>query len=80
MARTTAYEAAGSRLLAAGRIAMTGVSRTAGSYGGNAVYLGLRKAGYNVVAINPSVNEVEGDPSCPDLASVTVPIVRCALF
>ena len=59
---------------------MTGVSRTADSNGGVAVYLGLRKASYDVVAINPSVNEVEGDPTCPDLASVTVPIVRCALF
>ncbi len=47
-------------MLAAGRIAMTGVSRTADSNGGNAVYLGLRKAGYDVVAINPSANEVEG--------------------
>ncbi|QIK83451.1 CoA-binding protein [Sanguibacter sp. HDW7] len=70
MARTSEFDEAGARFLAAGRIAVTGVSRTPGSHGGNAVYVGLRKAGFDVVPINPAATEVEGDPAYPDLAAV----------
>lgn len=51
------------------RIAVTGVSRTSGSHGGNIVYQRLRDRGYEVAAINPNAEEVEGDPAFPDLAS-----------
>lgn len=52
------------------RIAVTGVSRTPKDHGGNVVYQRLRERGYDVVAINPRADEVEGDPCYPDLASV----------
>jgi predicted CoA-binding protein len=56
--------------LSAGRIAVTGVSRTPAGHGSNVVYRRLRDRGYDVVAINPNAETVEGDACCPDLASV----------
>jgi uncharacterized protein len=56
--------------LAHKRIAVTGVSRDAGSHGSNAVYQRLRARGYEVFAVNPNANELEGDPSYPNLASI----------
>jgi uncharacterized protein len=52
------------------RIAVTGVSRTPGNHGSNVVYTRLRERGYQVFAVNPNADEVEGDPSYPDLASI----------
>jgi uncharacterized protein len=52
------------------RIAVTGVSRTPGDHGSNVVYKRLRDRGYQVFAVNPNADEVEGDPSYPDLASI----------
>ncbi len=52
------------------RIAVTGVSRSPSGHGSNTVYRRLKSRGYDVVAINPSTDRVEGDPSYPDLASV----------
>jgi len=52
------------------RIAVTGVSRTPAGHGGNNVYRRLRDKGYEVFAINPNAETVEGDPCYPDLASV----------
>jgi predicted CoA-binding protein len=52
------------------RIAVTGVSRTAGSRGGNVVYLRLRDRGYEVFAVNPNADEVEGDRCYSDLRSI----------
>lgn len=66
---TTVKEAA-SDFLAQKRIAVTGVSRTAGSHGSNAVYKRLRDRGYEVFAINPNASSVEGDPAYPDLHAV----------
>lgn len=43
------------------RIAVTGVSRKAQGHGSNAVYKRLRDHGYEVFAVNPSADEVEGD-------------------
>lgn len=34
----------------------------------------LREAGYTVYPVNPAVNEIDGRPSYPDLASVPEPI------
>lgn len=52
------------------RIAVTGVSRTPASHGANVVYRRLRDRGYDVVAINPNTDTVEGDKAWPDLHSV----------
>lgn len=56
--------------LAQGRIAVTGVSRSGGNHSGNAIYLRFRDRGYEVAAVNPNADEVEGDPCYDDLASV----------
>jgi uncharacterized protein len=48
--------------LACRRIAVTGVSRTDHGHGGNTVYRRLRERGYDVAAVNPNADEVEGDP------------------
>lgn len=52
------------------RIAVTGVSRTAGGHGSNAVYRRLRDRGYEVFAVNPNADEVEGDRCYHDLRSI----------
>ena len=56
----TVKEAA-STFLAHKRIAVTGVSRTAKGHGSNAVYKRLRDRGYDVFAVNPNADQVEGD-------------------
>lgn len=56
--------------LAHRRIAVTGVSRTPQGHGANVVYQRLRDRGYEVFAINPNADEVEGDPCYHDLKSV----------
>ena len=66
---TTIKEAA-SQFLATKRIAVTGVSRDPQGHGGNVVYKRLRDRGYEVFAINPHADTVEGDPCYHDLKSV----------
>ena len=62
---------ASSDFLAQKRIAVAGVSRTpGGSHGANVVYTGLRKAGYEVFAVNPNADEVEGDRCYHDIKSI----------
>lgn len=56
--------------LAEKRVAVTGVSRTPGSHGSNVVYRRLRERGYQVAAVNPNAEEVEGDHCHHDLKSV----------
>lgn len=56
--------------LAKKRIAVTGVSRKPEGHGSNAVYQRLRDRGYEVFAINPHADEVEGDRCYHDLKSV----------
>ena len=56
--------------LAGKRIAVTGVSRTPKTHGANNVYKRLRERGYEVFAVNPNTDKVEGDRSYPDLASI----------
>src|SRR5262249_58493893 len=60
---------AASEFLAHKRIAVTGVSRTPQGHGSNVVYQRLRARGYEVVAINPNAEQVEGDRCYPDLMS-----------
>ena len=52
------------------RVAVTGVSRTPGSHGSNVVYTRLRERGYEVFAVNPNADEVEGDHAYHDLSSI----------
>lgn len=62
--------AAASEFLAQRRIAVTGVSRNPSGHGSNAVYLRLRERGYEVFAVNPNAEQVEGDPCYPSLAAI----------
>jgi uncharacterized protein len=66
---TTIKEAA-TEFLTHKRIAVTGVSRTPGNHGSNVVYQRLRERGYQVFAVNPNADEVEGDPCYHDLGSI----------
>ena len=66
---TTVKEAA-AEFLAQDRIAVTGVSRHADGHGSNAVYKRLRERGYQVFAVNPNADEVEGDRSYHDLRDI----------
>jgi predicted CoA-binding protein len=52
------------------RIAVTGAFRTPKDHGSNIVYKRLRDRGYQVFAINPSTDQVEGDRCYHDLRSV----------
>jgi uncharacterized protein len=66
---TTIKEAA-TEFLTAKRVAVTGVSRDAKGHGSNVVYQRLRQRGYEVFAVNPNSQTVEGDASYPDLKSI----------
>src|SRR5215470_10059645 len=61
---------AASAFLANKRVAVTGVSRTPKTHGSNTVYKRLRERGYDVFAVNPNADEVEGDPAYHDLRSI----------
>ena len=63
-------EEATSDFLAQKRIAVAGVARQAGGHGGNVVYTRLRQRGYEVFAVNPNAQEVEGDRCYPNLAAI----------
>jgi len=56
--------------LANRRIAVTGVSRTPQGHGANVVYQRLRQRGYEVFAVNPNADEVEGDVCYHDLKTI----------
>ena len=56
--------------LANKRIAVTGVSRRPADHGANVVYKRLRDRGYEVFAVNPNTDEVEGAHSYHDLKSI----------
>lgn len=61
---------AASEFLACKRIAVTGVSRKAKDHGSNTVFKRLRDRGYEVFAVNPNADEVEGARSYHDLNSI----------
>ena len=65
----TMQEAA-SEFLANKRIAVTGVSRTPKNHGANTVFNRLRERGYEVFAVNPNADQVEGAHSYHDLKSI----------
>ncbi len=69
--RTMSIHDAAATFLAARRIAVTGVSRDPkGANAANAVYRRLRERGYEVVAVNPAADEVEGDACYHRLADI----------
>ena len=61
---------AASAFLANKRVAVTGVSRHPKGHGSNVVYERLRGRGYEVFAVNPNADEVEGDQCYHDLRSI----------
>ena len=61
---------AASEFLAHRRVAVTGVSRHPKSHGSNTIYKRLRERGYDVFAVNPNADEVEGDRAYKDLRSI----------
>jgi len=61
---------AATEFLAGRRIAVTGVSRHPESHGANVVYRRLRDRGYEVFAVNPNAEEVEGDRAYDALADI----------
>lgn len=61
---------AASEFLALKRIAVTGVSRKSANHGSNTVFKRLRDRGYEVFAVNPNADTVEGAHSYHDLKSI----------
>jgi predicted CoA-binding protein len=61
---------AAAAFLANKRVAVTGVSRTPKTHGSNTVYRRLRDRGYEVFAVNPNTDEVEGDRCYENLSSI----------
>ena len=66
----TAMKDAAAEFLGHQRVAVTGVSRTPANHGSNVVYKRLRERGYEVFAVNPNADEVEGDRAYHDLRSI----------
>ncbi len=65
-----AIKDAASEFLGKKRIAVTGVSRDPKGHGSNVVYQRLRERGYEVFAVNPNTDMVEGDSCYRDLRSI----------
>jgi uncharacterized protein len=61
---------AAAEFLANKQIAVTGVTRQPAGHGANAVYVRLRERGYQVFAVNPKAETVEGDTAYPNLRSI----------
>jgi predicted CoA-binding protein len=61
---------AAAEFLGARRIAVTGVSRKPKDHGANTVFKRLRDRGYQVYAVNPNSEQVEGTRSYPNLAAI----------
>jgi predicted CoA-binding protein len=65
-----AIKEAASEFLANKRVAVTGVSREPKTHGSNVVYQRLKERGYEVFAVNPNTDEVEGDPAYESLRAI----------
>ena len=61
---------AATEFLSKKRVAVTGVSRTPKMHGSNTVYKRLRDRGYDVFAVNPNADTVEGDRAYESLSSI----------
>ena len=66
----TSTKQAAHAFLANKRIAVTGVSRNPKGHGSNIVYQRLRERGYDVFAVNPNAETVEGDRCYSNLAAI----------
>ena len=66
----TAVAKVASEFLSHKRIAVTGVSRTPKSHGANVVFNRLRDRGYEVFAVNPNAQTVEGVTAYPDIKAI----------
>jgi uncharacterized protein len=67
----TTIKDAAAEFLAHRRVAVTGVSREPKDHASNAVYKRLRERGYEVFAVNPNADQVEGDAAYHDLSSIS---------
>jgi predicted CoA-binding protein len=65
----TAIKDAAAEFLSHRRVAVAGVSRSR-DHGSNVVYTRLRDRGYEVFAVNPNADEVEGDPAYHSLSAI----------
>ncbi|MBJ7519754.1 MAG: CoA-binding protein [Solirubrobacteraceae bacterium] len=63
-------KAAAEQFLTHKRVAVTGVSRSPKDHGANFVYRRFRDRGYEVFAVNPNADEVEGDTSYHSLRDI----------
>jgi len=61
---------AASEFLSKKRVAVTGVSRTPKSHGSNVIYQRLRDRGYEVFAVNPNAEKVEGDRAYESISAI----------
>ena len=61
---------AAAQFLSNKRVAVTGVSSNPRGHGSNVVYQRLRERGFEVFAVNPNADEVEGDQCYHDLRSI----------
>jgi hypothetical protein len=68
--QVTKIKEAAAEFLAHKRVAVTGVSREPSDHGSNVVYRRLRERGYEVFAVNPNADEVEGDRCYHDLQAI----------
>jgi uncharacterized protein len=66
----TKIKDAASEFLEHRRVAVTGVSREPKNHGSNVVFNRLRDRGYEVFAVNPNAEQVEGAPAYHDLRSI----------
>lgn len=67
----TTMKHAAAEFLSKRRIAVVGVSRDEdGGHGGNPVYRRFRERGYDVYAVNPNAEKVEGDACFPSLRAI----------
>ncbi len=61
---------AASEFLSKKRVAVTGVSRTPKSHGSNVIYQRLRDRGYELFAVNPNAEKVEGDRAYESISAI----------
>lgn len=67
---TVKTKAAAEEFLTSRRVAVTGVSRHPQGHGSNIVYQRFRDRGYDVFAVNPNADTVEGDPCYPSISAI----------
>ncbi len=66
----TKIKDAASEFLTHKRVAVTGVSRSPKNHGANVVFNRLRDRGYEVFAVNPNAEQVEGATAYHDLSAI----------